>query len=43
MPPLPKILKKWIADSYEYLGLVLMSSFAWFGITLGGMALIVGL
>lgn len=43
MPPLPKTLKKWIADSYEYLGLVLMSSFAWFGITLGGMALIAGL
>ncbi|HET6453710.1 MAG TPA: hypothetical protein VFI02_04845 [Armatimonadota bacterium] len=43
MPPLPKVLKKWLGDSYEYLGLVLMSSFIWFGITLSGIGLIVGL
>ena len=40
MPSFPKVLKKWLADSYEYLGLVLMSSFIWFSITLGGLALI---
>jgi len=43
MPPLPKVLKKWLADSYEYLGLVLSASFIWFGISLGGMALITSL
>ena len=43
MPPLLKVLKKWLADSYEHLGLVLMCSFAWFGITLGGVALITSL
>ena len=43
MPPLTKVLKKWLADSYEYLGLVLMASFIWFGITLGGLAAITSL
>lgn len=38
MPGFPKILKKWIADCYDYLGLVLVCSFVWFGTFLAGMA-----
>lgn len=40
MPGFPKVLKKWIVDCYDYLGLVLISSFVWFGVLLAGMAII---
>ena len=40
MPPFLDILKKWILDCYDYLGLVLVSSVIWFGIVLGGFAAI---
>jgi len=40
MPGLGKTLKKWLVDSYDYLGLVLASSFVWFGVTLGGVGVI---
>lgn len=41
MPLFLNILKKWIGDCYDYLGLVLVSSIIWFGIVLGGFAAIV--
>lgn len=43
MPGLMKTLKKWIGDSYDSLGLVLMCSFVWFGAFLAAMTLIVGI
>ncbi|MCX6374911.1 MAG: hypothetical protein NTU88_02520, partial [Armatimonadetes bacterium] len=40
MPGYRKTLKKWISTSYEFLGLVIISSFIWFGIIIGGVGLI---
>jgi len=40
MPGFWKTLKKWLGDAYDYLGLVLVSSFVWFGVTLGGLAVL---
>ncbi|HUV03733.1 MAG TPA: hypothetical protein VMX94_01345 [Armatimonadota bacterium] len=40
MPGFRKILKKWLLDSYDYLGLVLASSFLWFSVVVGGLAAI---
>jgi uncharacterized membrane protein YesL len=40
MPGFLKTLKKWIGNSYEFLGLVLVCSFVWFGMFLVGMAAI---
>ena len=40
MPAFSKTLKKWLLDSYDYIGLVLASSLLWFGIALGGFAAI---
>ena len=40
MPGFRKILKKWLLDSYDYLGLALASSFLWFSVTIGGLAAI---
>lgn len=42
MPGFRKTLKRWIRDSYDYLGLVLVYSFIWFGVFLAGMGLIAG-
>lgn len=43
MPGLGKILKKWLGDSYDHLGLVLLSSFVSFGIVTGGLAALMAL
>ena len=40
MPGFWKTLKKSLADSYDYLGLVLASSFVWFSTALGGFAVV---
>lgn len=40
MPGLSKTLKRWLGNSYDFLGLVLICSFAWFGTFLLGMAAI---
>ena len=40
MPGFSKTLKKWIGNSYDFLGLVLVCSFVWFGTFLIGMATI---
>ncbi len=38
MPGLSKTLKRWLGNSYDFLGLVLLCSFVWFGTFLVGMA-----
>ena len=40
MPGFRRILKKWLGDSYDYLGLVIISSFIWFGVLIGGVSII---
>jgi hypothetical protein len=43
MPGFWKVLKKSLADSYDYLGLILLSSAAWFIVVLGGLTVTVKL
>ena len=40
MPGLGKTLKRWLGNSYDYLGLVIIASFIWFGVLIGGVSLI---
>lgn len=40
MPGFWKTLKRSLGDAYDYLGLVLLCSFVWFGITLGGLSVL---
>lgn len=40
MPPFRRLLRKWLASCYEYLGLVLVLSLVAFGVTLSCLALV---
>lgn len=40
MPGFRKTLKKWLGDSYDRLGHVLVASFAWFTLLIGGIGII---